>query len=80
MYPLEPHPLYLLVGLSRASGRGGGGLRGLGTGGRRGALRAGTGWDIPGRRRALVDVSIAGGGRVGPVEDMEPVEAERPRT
>ena len=79
MCPLEPHTLYLLVGLSRASGRGGGGLRGLGTGGRRGALRAGTGRDISGRRRALVDVSIAGG-REGPVEEMEPVEAERPRT
>lgn len=71
------HTIYLLVGLSRASGRGGGGLRGLGTGGRRGALRAGTGRDMPGRRRALVDVSIAGG---GPVEEIEPVEAERPRT
>lgn len=55
---------------------GGGGLRGLGTGGRSGALRAGIGRVVPDKRRALVAVSmVTDEGRVGPVEDIEPVEA-----
>ena len=35
---------------------------------------------MPGSRRALVEASREGGGRGGPVEEMEPVEADRPRT
>ena len=59
---------------------GGGGLRGLGIGGSSGTLWAGGGGRaVPGRRRALVEESMPGGGREGPVDDMEPVEAERPR-
>jgi hypothetical protein len=52
----------------------------LGTGGSSGTLWAGGGGRaVPGRRRALVEESMLGGGREGPVDDMEPVEAERPR-
>lgn len=50
----------------------------MGTGGRRGALRVGTGREVLDRRRALVEVSMTGA--VAPVEEMDPVEAERPLT
>ena len=49
-------------------------------------MRAGTGrWETADRSRVLAEASMTlsravGGGAEGPMEEMEPVEAERPRT